>query len=211
MSPLYLACQEGHLQVVCTLLETGADVNLCNKDGITPLSIACYEGHLGVVCKLVDYKADVNKTNHDGFSPLQIACQENHLQIVCKLIKNNVDINQCSYKGVSPLYIACQHGKLPVVCKLLEHNVDVNKCDDDGTSALLAETFKISVRSLRQSSCFWQSESLRNKMFNSVLMFFDSDPIAKHAASNADVPSSSHLLTSTLCSNNLQTTGNFPC
>ena len=49
-TPLYIACQNGHLDVVRMLLSTeGIDPNRAKKDGRTPLYVACENGHLDVV------------------------------------------------------------------------------------------------------------------------------------------------------------------
>jgi ankyrin repeat protein len=85
-SPLYIACQEGHLDIVLKLLDqkVNTDVNKCRDSGASPLYIACQEGHLDIVLQLLDNKVntDVNKCCDSGESPLYIACQEGHLDIV---------------------------------------------------------------------------------------------------------------------------------
>jgi ankyrin repeat protein len=46
-SPLYIACQEGHLNIVLKLLDknVNTDVNKCRDSGLLPLYIACQIGH----------------------------------------------------------------------------------------------------------------------------------------------------------------------
>ena len=48
-SPLMLASQSGHVEIVRLLLEAGSDRNLANSDGYTALMAACGNGHVEVV------------------------------------------------------------------------------------------------------------------------------------------------------------------
>lgn len=53
-TPLYLACQWGHLQVAKYLLDQcGADVHLVANDGMSCLHAAAYMGHKAVLEWLV--------------------------------------------------------------------------------------------------------------------------------------------------------------
>jgi len=72
-TPFYVACQNGHLDVVQTLLgHGGVDVNsrtngsfvvgISHSIQSTPLSIACYHGHLKVVKVLLAHGVDVNQS-----------------------------------------------------------------------------------------------------------------------------------------------------
>ena len=45
-SPLFVACQKGHLECAQLLLEADAAVDQAENGGATPLYIACQEGHL---------------------------------------------------------------------------------------------------------------------------------------------------------------------
>lgn len=53
-TPLYLACQEGHLEVVQYLVkDCGADPSIRANDGMTPLHAAAQMGHNTVIVWLV--------------------------------------------------------------------------------------------------------------------------------------------------------------
>lgn len=47
--PIYMAAQEGHMEIVRALIEAGADVNLVAQDGCTPIDIAKRKGHAAIV------------------------------------------------------------------------------------------------------------------------------------------------------------------
>ena len=48
-TPLYWACQDGHLAMAQLLLARGADVNRAVSDGVTSLMWASQNGHAAVV------------------------------------------------------------------------------------------------------------------------------------------------------------------
>ena len=55
MTPLCIAAQRGHLEVVRVLVESGANKDQGKTDdGATPLFVAAHEGHLEVVRFLVE-------------------------------------------------------------------------------------------------------------------------------------------------------------
>lgn len=59
-TPLYLACQEGHLEAVQYLVkDCGADPTIRSNDGMTPLHAAAQMGHNTVIVWLVSEKKKV--------------------------------------------------------------------------------------------------------------------------------------------------------
>ncbi len=56
-TPLHLASQKGHLNVINRLFELGASINEKDNDGWTPLRMACAGGHLNIVILLLRRKA----------------------------------------------------------------------------------------------------------------------------------------------------------
>ena len=74
-SPLYVACQNVHTQVVEVLLKAGANVNLETEDKATPLFIAAQMGHGAIVIMLLANGAEVEILNFTDASPLFIASQ----------------------------------------------------------------------------------------------------------------------------------------
>ncbi|KAL5509700.1 hypothetical protein EMCRGX_G005116 [Ephydatia muelleri] len=62
-SPLKAACLNGHLDVVKTLLEAGANINQADKKGRSPLYAASCNGHLDVVKTLLEAGANINQAD----------------------------------------------------------------------------------------------------------------------------------------------------
>ncbi|CAG2229612.1 unnamed protein product [Mytilus edulis] len=106
-TPLYVACENGHLQLLKKLLYYGADVSLKKKSGDSPLSAACENGHTSVVRELLAH-SNVNKDdqNMKGYSPLYLACQNGHEKIVKILLQYDADCNLRSDLVSSPLFVA---------------------------------------------------------------------------------------------------------
>ena len=54
LTPLYIACQNGHESTARLLLDKGASIDLADEDGTTPLFMASQEGHEAVVQLLLE-------------------------------------------------------------------------------------------------------------------------------------------------------------
>lgn len=73
LTPLYLASQFGHDQLVSLLICAYASVDRPSADGATPLHVAAHFGHASVVSLLLRAGADAGATTRDGRTPLDIA------------------------------------------------------------------------------------------------------------------------------------------
>ncbi|XP_063446547.1 ankyrin-1-like [Mytilus trossulus] len=135
-SPLFMACQEGHTDVVLLLINNKADVDICNNKVVSPLNIACQKGHTDVVKTLIHNSADINKCGESGTSPLFMACQRGLTEVVQTLINKKADINECIATGASPLFVACQQGHADVVQMLIDNKADINRCHYNEASPL---------------------------------------------------------------------------
>ncbi|XP_078311118.1 uncharacterized protein LOC144617578 isoform X2 [Crassostrea virginica] len=135
-------CRMGELaahrrdETVKLLIQKGADVNLCRKNGASPLFIACQNGHESTVQLLLNNSADVNLCEENGCSPLYITCQQRHESTAQLFLNNGADVNLCEEDGCSPLYIACQKRHESTAQLLLNNGADVNLCEEDGCSPL---------------------------------------------------------------------------
>ena len=68
MSPLQVAAQAGHLEIVRLLLERGANVNHFDHDDFSPVTSAARAGKWAVVRLLAEHGADFHKWDGQGKS-----------------------------------------------------------------------------------------------------------------------------------------------
>jgi len=70
-SALHLACEKGHSDAVCALVDLGADVNSLTSELTTPLHYAVENGRKDTVQVLVTLGADLKAKNTRGETPVK--------------------------------------------------------------------------------------------------------------------------------------------
>ena len=144
---LMLACFAGHVDVVKSLLASGADANAQESTGNSALLLATMRGYVNIVRALVDdsegnYILNVNARNSKGYSAFDVACMNGHHEIV-QILMNEFTIDDCDLqdsRGWTPLMYASQSGHKSVVQEIITSNkcqINVNNLAKDGTSSLL--------------------------------------------------------------------------
>jgi len=84
------AAQKGHLEVVLTLVDAGADLSICMAgNGWSPLFVAAWSGHAAVVAELLQHAPDRSAaTTQDhleipaGSTALSVAQHKGHQDVV---------------------------------------------------------------------------------------------------------------------------------
>ena len=91
-TPLHMASEGGHREIVDLLIAKGADINATAGagDGVgwTPLHEAAEGGHKKVVELLILKGADINAKNGDGRTPLDLAIEHKNAEIADILRKH---------------------------------------------------------------------------------------------------------------------------
>ncbi|KAF3040073.1 hypothetical protein E8E12_004917 [Didymella heteroderae] len=105
-SPLNLASEEGHVEVVELLLAHRADPNTAESNGVTPLLSAAFGGHLAVFQILLSHKAEINSKDSTGMTPLYGASLKCFADVVKLLLECGADQSITNKDGWSPLDIA---------------------------------------------------------------------------------------------------------
>ena len=129
-TPLFIACQNGHTDIVKALIGV-ANPNISDLKKQTPLFIACLNGHTDIVKALIGAKANSNQAEKSfGATPLFIACQNGHTDIVKALIgAEDILLDKQFFNETTPLYIACQNGHTDIVKALIGAKADLNQAE----------------------------------------------------------------------------------
>ncbi|SCO56029.1 related to ankyrin [Fusarium fujikuroi] len=112
-SPVALAVESGHSDVLRTLLAAGAAVECPVKGMSSPLHIAVAAQNLLGCELLLDAGCQVNAEDKDGSTALSIAADLNDLDMVECLVSHGADSSKPDYE--TPLHIAVDWGNLEMV------------------------------------------------------------------------------------------------
>ena len=169
-TPLYVASEEGHIDVVKYFVELGADVEAKDRFGKTPLHVASRNGHIDVVKYLVEHGADMEAKDEDGRTPLHLASWNGYIGVVKYLVEHGADVMAKSKDGNTPLHEASEEeGHIDVVKYLLEHGADVKVKDKNGgTSLNWASRGSSIVRHLREMKKLSLQRSKKAKEIRSI-------------------------------------------
>ena len=124
-TPLHIAANSGHLNIVSLLVREGATINMRDSFGYTPLHFAAKRGYLDIVKFLVENGADVNaKEDKYKYSPFRVAAEEGHLAVMKYLFEKGVDISQLDSYGWTALHQTASKGYTDCVQWLVDNHVD---------------------------------------------------------------------------------------
>lgn len=137
-SALWCAAGAGHLNVVKTLVKTGANVNHATKTNSTPLRAACFDGRLDIVKYLTDHLADIHIANKYNNTCLMIAAYKGHLDVVSFLLEKGASPNEKANCGATALHFAAECGHVTIVKELLRYGAHMTKNENGMTPLITA-------------------------------------------------------------------------
>jgi ankyrin repeat protein len=117
LAPLWVATIYGHTEIVKMLLDSGANVNVADRDRISAIHIATGYNRRDIVKMLLAHHADPNMVSPAYYTPLSHAVSNNNIEIVKLLLAAKADPNAYGSRG-TPLFCALMDSR-PGIAKVL--------------------------------------------------------------------------------------------
>lgn len=133
-SPLKWACIRNNVDAVKILLERGANPN---HETFEIFGYALVKGYIEIVTLLLAYHADPNRVLEGlAVTPLYFAVQVLDTSLIDLLLSHGAHPNIATCAGMTPLHLASQQGDVMIIKKLLAHGADINQVDQLNHSPL---------------------------------------------------------------------------
>ena len=120
-SLLHVACEEGNISLVRTLIRDGkADVTARDDEGNAPLHVAALSGEKDTVFGLIgEFHCDQSVKGYKGWSLIHFASAGGNVSLVRTLVLDHeADVTARDDEGNSPLHVAAMSGNTDVVLSL---------------------------------------------------------------------------------------------
>uniref|UniRef100_A0A8C7L8V2 Histone-lysine N-methyltransferase EHMT1-like n=1 Tax=Oncorhynchus kisutch TaxID=8019 RepID=A0A8C7L8V2_ONCKI len=145
-TPLHVAAAAGHQEICHLLVQSGANLDICDGDQRTPLMEACENNHLETVRYLLSAGAIASHKDVEGFTCLHLAAKIGHYNIVEHLLSTGlIDINCQDDGGWTAMIWATEYKHLNQVKLLLIKGADINIRDKEENICLHWAAFSGSV------------------------------------------------------------------
>ena len=166
MTPLLVACQNGHLNVCKALVRAGAAVDDKDAEGRTALAMAINKHANRMASFLIKSGAPVTK----DYKALEIATVSGKCELVTLLIEHKADVGYRPCGSTSPLLVAARHPNLPVLRNLLDAKASMEDRDTQGNTPLLVACMHCSEHNVTELIKSGADTGAVNSQGNTALM-----------------------------------------
>ncbi|KAL6049995.1 Ankyrin repeat domain-containing protein, variant 2 [Balamuthia mandrillaris] len=148
-SPLMVAVNANHHQVVRQLLALGAHLEFRSDSGSTCLLLAADNGLTAMAETLLLHGAEVDARDVLSSTALLSAAFQGNLEMVRLLLSYNADIEAATSNGITPLLISTHEGHIAVVEHLLKQGANIESRDESYYTPILVAAHKGNVEMLK--------------------------------------------------------------
>ena len=136
-TPLMLAAEKGHSDVLLCLIDHGANVNKKDCNERTALHYASKRGDLKVVELLLSVGAEIDVEDGDHCTPLMLAAKRGHNDVSLYLINHGAHTGKKDGYDRTALHYASESGQLKMAELLLGKGAEIDVEDRNGCTPLL--------------------------------------------------------------------------
>ncbi|CAH0550681.1 unnamed protein product [Brassicogethes aeneus] len=124
--PLLWAASAGSARALLSLIRAGANVEACDKDGLTALHCAASRGHTDCIDTLLTLcGASPDVIDSNGCTALHYAVTLGHADATALLLAHGADPNRQDRKGRSPAHCGCAKGQFETVKLIGSHGANL--------------------------------------------------------------------------------------
>lgn len=150
LTTIYGSAANGKSEVICPLIEGGADPNFIEKEsGFTALRIATDLRYAEVAEKLIECGADVNLVYRHGMIVLSSMLMnilvfdlEEFRSTVKLALEKGADPNLGTLDSAIPLLLTIRFSDRELTCLLLDHGADINVVESETKDRLIQKAIE---------------------------------------------------------------------
>ena len=136
---LMIACKMGNIDVICVLLNAGANPHIADNDGNTCLHDAV-DGDCNkeVLQAIISQDANINATDKDNVTALMIASWNGNVDAINVLLNAGADPHIADANGYTCLHNAVSGDcSKEVLQEIISHNANINATNKNNVTALM--------------------------------------------------------------------------
>lgn len=135
ITPLFIAVEDGNIEMVEMLLQFRAKINVRDSNKQTPIMKLDDDATPELVELLVRYGAKLNAVDKQGNTALILAAGAADADVIKALLTAGADVHSANKEGQTALMEAAENDDLETVRLLLERGAKVNAKNKDGETA----------------------------------------------------------------------------
>ncbi|XP_012872599.1 PREDICTED: ankyrin-3 isoform X4 [Dipodomys ordii] len=133
---LHIAARKDDTKAAALLLQNDNNADVESKSGFTPLHIAAHYGNINVATLLLNRAAAVDFTARNDITPLHVASKRGNANMVKLLLDRGAKIDAKTRDGLTPLHCGARSGHEQVVEMLLDRAAPILSKTKNGLSPL---------------------------------------------------------------------------